>query len=369
MSNQEAMFYPQETSRRQEGMGEQRQIDPREEAAYAEGYGVPGAENIGEKIHPVEEQRRSQQPPRQRRKHGWWIVLLLVVLLFSALAGGKAFFSRVNGVENRDFTLQAGQQAPHLIVNNGAGDVHVKVGNTDSVHIQATKYSFGLLPIANATVNYQQNGNTIEVTSNIDGVSFLNGADVDLEITVPAVADVNIVTYGGDIDLSNVNGKLDLKTMGGDVSLSNSRLSGASQIHTSGGDITLTQTNGVLQVETNGGTIRAENVALSGNSSVRSSGGDISFKDSLFQGTVEVNTSGGDIDFQGTLAVNGDYTFHTSGGKVTLNLPENSAFAAQLETTGGEVNNEFGSNVVGTGPKATIKASSSGGDINVRKGR
>lgn len=129
------------------------------------------------------------------------------------------------------------------------------------------------------------------------------------KIFVPKSAEINLLTSGGNIELTGMAGKKDFTTSGGNLVLND--IEGKTKGATSGGNIYLRNSKDDLDLSTSGGNIDAEN--SSGNISISTSGGSIKIDD--LKGTIKVGTSGGNI--QGT-SIEGDLSANTSGGNISL---------------------------------------------------
>jgi hypothetical protein len=159
----------------------------------------------------------------------------------------------------RTFTVGAGSA---LILTSNAGSVTVNSGSTNRIVVQAKKYaSFGG-NLNNVQINYNQNGNTVNVAAQSSGTfNFFNSTSVDFTITVPPATNVQINTNAGSIHVNGIRGKMSLVS--------------------------------------NAGTIDATQTILTGNSTFR--------------------TNAGSINFNGTIGTTGTYDFETNAGSITLN--------------------------------------------------
>ncbi|UCD38093.1 MAG: DUF4097 family beta strand repeat protein [Fidelibacterota bacterium] len=155
-----------------------------------------------------------------------------------------------------------------------------------------------------------------------------SGRDVwyDFKVRVPRTFNIIIKSYGGDIDLSDLQGDLEAKTGGGDIALSNSI--GKIMVKTGGGDIDVFKVEGQVDLLTSGGDIEGRSV----------------------QGKLTVVTGGGDIDFWHS---KGSFTLNTGGGDIELQSFEGTELEAR--TGAGEIN--------ATDVTAQINFMTSGGDI------
>ncbi|NMB81186.1 MAG: DUF4097 domain-containing protein [Ignavibacteria bacterium] len=142
-------------------------------------------------------------------------------------------------------------------------------------------------------------------------------------------------TMGGEIDLENLKGQLDLKTMGGGITVKDCEVNG--KIHTMGGDILVENVTGDLNAKTMGGKVKQKNVKSSSGSTANE---------------INLTTMGGPIDVD--RAMNGTKV-KTMGGDVTINYAEKFVDA---ETMGGDI--EIKS------VDGWIRAKTMGGEINAK---
>ena len=182
-----------------------------------------------------------------------------------------------------------------------------------------------------------QENQTVKVIAKRKG-SFFNwfggSLSVRIEIFVPKNQNTHIETSGGDIKIANINGVFQLNTSGGDITLSNTN--GKLKAETSGGDITLTKQKGEMNLSTSGGDIICKET--NGDLRAETSGGDINL--GVSDGKIYAETSGGDIEID-YAGVNKGIDASTSGGEVHVKLPANFKAKAHLETSGGEITNNF----------------------------
>jgi hypothetical protein len=375
MNNQEGMFADQEQQPYEPYTPRDINADPREQprqeasqegyAGYEE-YTVPYPEPDqrrmgGAKIYP--------QPPRRRRKRLFWPVLVLIVVLLFA---GFGFVSNTSIRHGGIGPQSVGQAqlprvfnitgAPTLIIKDNNGDVHIHTGSTDSVIFQAT-VSDGFGDNArNAPVRYQQNGDVITVTT-AGNVPFIGLGQVDLDVTVPTNASVQIDSGSGSIEVDGTSGSVTAHSLNGDVTINS--VQGAVQASSRNGDVTLSNVTGQMTLQDANGDITASNVNGAMNAS--NGGGDINVKQGALSGQSLLRTDSGDISFDGSLDPNGSYQMESGGGDVDVTLPANASF--QLTTNGSDnVSNDFGSTTVGNGPHPPLQLNSGSGSISVNKG-
>lgn len=163
-------------------------------------------------------------------------------------------------------------------------------------------------------------------------------------------ASVRAATSGGSILVQNVAGNVTLHTSGGAIDAQH--LDGPAQLSSSGGGIRVTDSTGDLDLGTSGGGIRLQND----------------------DGRIHAVTSGGSIRAQ--LRANRGVSLATSGGDITLLLPQNARASIEARTSGGGITTDFpltttqlsgGDHLVGTigGGGPAVSLHTSGGSIRI----
>ena len=200
---------------------------------------------------------------------------------------------------------------------------------------------------------------------------FSSGGDrLRFEIEVPLGADVDVATAGGAIEATSIRGRADLHSSGGRIDVAD--VDGEVKARTSGGPVSAVDVRGDVHLSTSGGAISARRI--DGELIARTSGGGIEIED--VGGAVEAHTSGGSVRARfsagnssgGSLSSSGggitaiidpaaslDIDAHTSGGRVTVDLPITVRGSMQRNTVRGSLN--------GGGP--LLKLRSSGGPVRL----
>ncbi len=293
---------------------------PREEP-YMQPGAYPSAgpqQMVGERVRPR---------PRRRGPGPWfWIILVLIILALSGVGrmgfGGFGFHNSVTDTAH-NFTVQG---LPIVVINDDVGTIRVHTGNTGEVDVTATKQSEGMFGNPNNIhIDYGQNKSTITV--NVDGGSgFFSSGKVDLDVTVPMKADLQLQTNTGEIDVTGVDGQMSLQTDTGTINATQDELMGQSLLKTDTGAVT----------------------------------------------------------FNGSLDTTGAYRFEANTGAVNVTLPGNSAFHLDASSDTGSINSSFpgvqenvqhpdntSSNVsvdVGINPQSTVTLKTDTGAINLNTG-
>ncbi|HZO74099.1 MAG TPA: DUF4097 family beta strand repeat-containing protein [Ktedonobacteraceae bacterium] len=284
MSRQESMFYPPEQSER----------EAREERRMGD-----------EKLQPR---------PRGRVSRGQFALLgvvLAVALLFLLGLGVKEIGTSVQKTTVEPTLSYTVPATSHLVVHTQGGDVQIHEGGSNTIIIKATKHSGIFDSDTSKDVSASQNGDTVDVTAQVENHLFLLGnvqSYVTLDITVPANCGVQVNSDAGNIDIADANVQ--------------------AALHTDAGNITMT--------------------------------------DAHLAGTSSAMTDAGNITFSGSLDARGSYTFNTKAGNIDVTLPGNDAVNLHAQSLIGKVDNEFG-NAAGSPPQAPVTISTGAGNITIHK--
>lgn len=277
------------------------------------------------------EQSRSFAP---HRRSGWpWIIGTLVLVVF-LLATGTFFLVGILGyglagdahnvTETRTFAVAA---HPTLVLRNDIGAIHVRAARSgNEVAIQEARRASLWGNLNDVHVSYAQDRAANTITVNVDRqvqTTFFTSVQVDFDITVPSVADLQLKTNTGDIDVSGVSGQIVLSS--------------------------------------NTGTVTARDGTVSGQSAL--------------------TTNTGSVTFNGALAPTGTYRFETNTGSVQVMLPRESSFHVDASTDTGSISTTFpgvivqhaqvvGASVhsdVGSAPQATVTLRTNTGSISLNQ--
>ncbi len=348
--------------------------------------------------------RRSEvsgiQPPaqkrtalvRKRRLLSLMLILLLFALLLSAvfiyaksnaatssvgsipahggvqkaLAGSKAHNLSVNGNTNgapannadagsRNFRVGA---HPLIALNGHKGDVNIHAGSVSTVVVTARQHgNINGTGIVYNQANDGQGHDRISIMTNP------GDRNVDYDITAPSASEVQVQVDGGSIAVNGISG-VTIDTGGGNLDIGD--VQGMVNVHTENGDITGRALTGSMAMEVgNGGSIRLNNV--NGSLKAVSHSGDVIVRGAALNGASVMETNYGSVRFEGSVDPQGTYTMRTISGNIDLTLPANTAFQLDASTGSGSVHNEFGSATVGYGPRAQIMATIGSGSVTVNR--
>jgi hypothetical protein len=299
-----------------------------------------------------------------------------VVLLFIMTAAFNfCYLKASSGVDNngdikKSFNVNKGGT---LKVSINTGDITIQTWNKNEVNIR-----IGDVDENRSGLNIYQSGNNIIVQYN--GSGYYNSNDVRVYVPTEYSLDLRTnqgdialrndlkgtcqaVTGGGDINLSNITGYVNVKTNGGEVTIGN--IYNDLVLSTNGGDIIVGNIYGKGDVQTMGGSIKIGNVGkylyaktmggdietgdIGGNADVNTMGGSINVK--KVSGTAKLTTNGGDIKILGSWGpvysrtyggslnlynINGSITASTSAGDIYAELRSVKGYS-KIESMNGSV--------------------------------
>ena len=290
-----------------------------------------------------------------------FVIIAATLCSSVALAAQRTFDKQLNAPPGGRLTFNAdvgsvtvvGHDAPDVVVH---AELEGSQSFLDRLHISAEQTSSGV---------------TISVHAPHSGWSdwFNFGSTrVRFDVQVPRGYPVDLRTSGGHIDVRDLSAEVRAQTSGGSVVVQN--VAGTVNAHTSGGSIEAERLNGSTRLTTSGGSIDVTDSA--GDLYLRTSGGSIHIQNE--DGRVDAHTSGGGI--RAAMRTNRGITLGTSGGSITLLLPQDTHGSIEATTSGGHVTSDFplttteivaGSDLRGAigGGGPSIYLHTSGGSIHI----
>ena len=270
-------------------------------------------------------------------------------------------------------TLKVETAGGNITVDPGAGDA-VKVVAKERIRASSDAEADDILK--DLTLTIEQQGNDVSAVAKYTrATGWFSGrqpVQVDFVVTVPSQYSATLRTSGGNLEVGDLAGTMDLKTSGGNVKLG--AVDGTVVASTSGGNVRLGSCTGDTKLRTSGGTVEADRIV--GQADLGTSGGDIKVK--TVENVLAAHTSGGDVEAGITGALKGDCSLSTSGGDVKVRVDKAAAFRLDAATSGGSVHadgltitldggasgrSHLSGNVNGGGP--LLKLRTSGGSIRV----
>jgi hypothetical protein len=256
------------------------------------------------------------------------LLVILTALLGTsvALAAEKTYDKRLDAPPGGHLTFNAdvgsvtvvGRDAPQVIIH---ADLQGSQAFLDRLHMRAEQTPTGVT----FSARVDHNGWT--------DWFHLGNTRVRFTVEVPRDYPIDLRTAGGGLDLRNLNASVHAATSGGGILLQD--IAGAVNVHTSGGGIKASGLKAGAQLDSSGGGIEVRD--SSGDLNVHTSGGPIAMDND--DGKVDAGTSGGSIRAQ--LRSNHGISLRSSGGSITLLLPQGAHGSIDAATSGGRVTSDF----------------------------
>ncbi|GCF06669.1 DUF4097 family beta strand repeat-containing protein [Dictyobacter arantiisoli] len=275
------------------------------------------------------------------------------------------------------------QEHARLVIDNFAGNISVRRGEQSMVTLAPTTHASGLGNLSNAIkVNAYQQGDNVSIASMVPRLLF-GFRRADLVITVPEQCDIQLKNGSGKVSIKNLTGEIKVHTGSGSIeaaalqgslalktgsgSVDVAHLQGQIAIKTGSGSMQATQLDGSILLSTGSGPIVVD--GLRGQSQFTTGSGRIEALSAQLKGNSTFKTGSGSISFSGTLDSFGDYRLKTGSGHINFILASQTAFNLKAATGSGRIINEFGSDEVGTGPRAQLSAKTGSGGITIQRGQ
>ncbi len=276
---------------------------------------------------------------------------MLVVIPLIMISASLSLADNLKLIREKSFQVKDWQS---VYVNTSGADVKVESWDKPEVYVKIFANSRAE---SKMKFDIYQEGDVVKVIAKKRGSMFSwfgNNLSVRVEVMTPKNFNPHVETSGGDINVANLVGDFKLDTSGGDITLSNTN--GKLKAETSGGDITLDKHKGVMSLSTSGGDIKCEET--NGDLHAETSGGNINID--LTDGKLFAETSGGDIAINYT-GPNKGIEASTSGGEIQIKLPADFKAKVHLETSGGEISNNFSNSKLKRVRRSEVDAEFNGG--------
>jgi TonB family protein len=230
------------------------------------------------------------------------------------------------GEQNGNLTIQNGGR---VRVEMALGDVHVRVGPDGSVRFHNTVEGSSSSSLPNGrspfVLSAQNGGEGVYISGQTISRKYEGHLWVSLELDVPHNSVLEINTQGGNIDVANMDARVQLQTGGGNLTLG--RVGGEARLDSGGGHITVQDVTGDLTASTGGGHITAGRIH--GDAVLRTGGGHI--RAAAVDGTAHLETGGGNIFLQQAGA---RLSVSTGGGRIVVG---EASGGIQAKTGGGGI--------------------------------
>jgi len=274
----------------------------------------------------------------------------LFLAVFTVLFTAALFGGELKLLQEQTFKVSQGEK---LFVEGEGGDIIIKSWDKDEVLVKIFGNSKAEKNIEFTIIQKEKEIFVSGKRKSKNIFNFFTSLSVKYEVMVPKKFYMELITSGGDIMVTDVDGNKLLKTSGGDIVI----VKGAGELtaSTSGGDIQVENTTGKVDVSTSGGDIIIKGNDMS--IDAETSGGDIVVEYSGENKGINVGTSGGDITVLLEKTFKGDAELKTSGGDIEILLPSTSQGKLSSSKFVGKIND-------GGLP---LVCKTSGGDITVKE--
>jgi DUF4097 and DUF4098 domain-containing protein YvlB len=277
-------------------------------------------------------------------------IIAAALIASVALSAQKAFDKRFNVAPGG-----------HLRLDTDVGSVAVVGGAGHEVVIHADlNGSDAFLSDLNITAEQGSSGVTVTARkSHFGWFDWFDFAEKSIHFTIDVPRDysVELRTSGGYLDVRNVNAPVRGATSGGHIVVQD--VTGSVKMHTSGGSIDAERINGATELGTSGGSISVADAR--GDLDAHTSGGGIRLKN--IDGTVRAATSGGSVHAE--MRSNRGISLSTSGGTISLLLPENVGASIDASTSGGRVSSDLPFSSTETAESSHLRGAINGGGEQV----
>ncbi|MCO7224427.1 DUF4097 domain-containing protein [Pleionea sp. CnH1-48] len=268
------------------------------------------------------------------------LILASVALLsLQVMAGGE--------VIKKSFDVNAGEEL-RVATDVGSIEIETHSRSTVKVHVEIEGFDSDDFSV---DMDYNSGVMKIDGKRNSRGWSRGGKRKVHFFVTIPERFNVDLSTRGGSIRVQDLEGEVQADTSGGSLKFGNikgdinGRTSGGSisvgdvegnvKVKTSGGSLRIGRIDGNIRGRTSGGSISLDGVA--GKADVATSGGSIRI-DSVGR-SISAKTSGGSIKAVFEKQPDGDSELSTSGGSITVTLPDDAAL--DIDARGSKVVSDF----------------------------
>jgi DUF4097 and DUF4098 domain-containing protein YvlB len=263
------------------------------------------------------------------------IGLLLAPPLTAVQEEGKVFKQQDGSYAERITRSLKVKPGGTLYLTSSQGAVKADVWDENEVQVVVEKRSDLLIePQARAVfkdfqVSIQPEGNDIRVRAESRSGRAYPSLNVNIRLLVPEKYHVEVQGAGEGIGVQKVSGNLEVQTSGGGIQVGES--GGDLSATTRGGAIQVGKATGHVTVTTEGGAITIGPVG--GRVSARTAGGGISIERS--QSAVDAETAGGSIQVGGS---GGPVRVSTSGGNIRVRAARGYI---EAKTEGGSIEAEL----------------------------
>ncbi|MED1784559.1 DUF4097 family beta strand repeat-containing protein [Brevibacillus fortis] len=190
--------------------------------------------------------------------------------------------------EKRQLELPA-ESIEALNIVTDSGDLIVKGDEKATViHVEADIQSKNVKP-EDIIITLEKDGNNATLRSKMNTDIGFNYVDITLTVTVPTQLPIALTDGSGDIDMTNLTGKITIEDDSGDIRLTNTN--GEVEIRDQSGDILIKDASALKLIEDDSGDIFMENTG--GNVEIHDQSGDMVIRN--HKGDVKISDQSGDM--------------------------------------------------------------------------
>jgi DUF4097 and DUF4098 domain-containing protein YvlB len=244
-----------------------------------------------------------------------------------------------------------------LRIVNMVGSVVVHGWEKDTVLVRGT---------LGAGENFFMGGGYTGAKMFVESVNDRDPKPAQLEVWVPARVRLWVKTATANIDVSGVNGGLDLYVVSGTIDVTGDPHElNAEAID---GDIHITGSPPWVRAKSASGTIAFQ--GASSDAAFSTVSGAVKVEGGVFERT-KIETVTGNINFSGRLDRSGAFDFDTHSGTIDIAIPDKTAVSFSVVTIAGSITNNVSRNSpipgrFGRGAELTMDASGGGAKVSVR---
>ncbi|MBK6496596.1 MAG: DUF4097 family beta strand repeat protein [Gemmatimonadetes bacterium] len=227
-----------------------------------------------------------------------------------------------------------------------APDTAVRLGSGASIEINAPTCGVTVRVGTDERLNVtggsiESDRNNAEV--NCDVTTPLRGRDGGLSgmltITVPPSSRVEITCLSGGVTVTGATDRLDVTTMNGSIRLVNG--SGRTSLETVAGNVHVADFKGAsLSITAVAGVVSLENVDVAGKLDAESINAGVRMR-GVRAASVTASSVNSTVDFVGSLDPDGNYSFESHNGGITLTLPTSTSARLRVSTVMGNFETEL----------------------------
>lgn len=188
-----------------------------------------------------------------------------------------------------------------------------------------------------------------------------SGRSVDVELRVPAWADVELDGVDLDVSVRGMEGSVTIGSVSGDIGIQGT--SGTVRARTLEGEIVVESATGPLFLSSHSDDVHVR--SASGPLEVQSLDGDL-FLEGMRAPTVRAETQAGDVTFSGEIVAGGTYRFYLHDGDARLELPATLSSTLRVSTFHGTLESDFPVRVSGFTSGRPFEFTVGGGEAEIR---